>query len=176
MYKMNKTNNYKYSRKKSTLKTNRQDNSIKRGERNARKPLIKPHETEEEAIIRRFHDAQRMARFRARKKKALEEVRAFKTKLNRRDITFRTIDSIVSVAKMEQFQTYFPIQNPSIVYSACKQSKYSQLLKVIKELGRNIKLTYAGSKISTERLKLGIIKARMLIKECIMETEINLQQ
>ncbi|KAF3425487.1 hypothetical protein E2986_01157 [Frieseomelitta varia] len=173
---MNKTNNYKYSRKKSTLKTNRQNNSIKRGKRNARRPLIKPHETEEEAIIRRFHDAQRMARFRARKKKALEEVRVFKTELNRKDITFKTIDSVVSVPAMEQFQTYFPIQNPSIVYSACKQSKYSQLLKVIKELGRDVKLTYAGSKISIERLKLGIIKARMLIKECLMEIEINLQQ
>ncbi|CAD1478226.1 unnamed protein product, partial [Heterotrigona itama] len=164
---MNKTNNYKCSRKKSTLKTNRQNNSIKRGKRNGRRPLIKPHETEEEAIIRRFHDAQRMARFRARKKKALEEVRLFKTELNRRDITFKTIDSIVATETMEQFQTYFPIQNSSIVYSTCKQ--------IIKELGRDIKLTYADSKISIERLKLGIIKARMLIKECLMETEINLQ-
>ncbi|KOX81278.1 Cyclin-dependent kinase 2-associated protein 2 [Melipona quadrifasciata] len=77
---------------------------------------------------------------------------------------------------MEEFQTYFPIQNPLIVRSAGKQSKYSQLLKVIKELGRDIKLTYAGSKISIERLKLAIIKARMLIKECLMETEINLRQ
>lgn len=176
MYKMNKTKNYKCSRKKSTLKTNKQDNSIKRGKRNARRSLIKPHETEEEATIRRFHDAQRMARFRARRKKALEEVRVFKTELNRRDITFKTINSVVSVAAMEEFQTYFPIQNPSIVHSAGKQSKYSQLLKVIKELGRDIKLTYTGSKISIERLKVGIIKARMLIKESLMETKINLQQ
>ncbi|XP_076479599.1 uncharacterized protein LOC117155377 isoform X2 [Bombus vancouverensis nearcticus] len=131
---------------------------------------------EEEAIIRRFHDAQRMARFRARKKKALEDVEALKKELNRRNITFETVDSIVSIAKVEQHETYFPIQNPSIVHSACEQSKYSQLLKVIEELGRNIKLTYAGSRISTERLKLGIIKARMLVKECLLETEINSQQ
>lgn len=174
--KLNEMNNYKWSRKKGTLQLNKQGNPIKERKKNRHRLLTKPHETEEEAIIRRFHDAQRMARFRARKKKALEDVEALKKELNRRNITFETVDSIVSIAKMEQHQTYFPIQNPSIVHSACEQSKYSQLLKVIEELGRNIKLTYAGSRISIERLKLGIIKARMLVKECLLETEINSQQ
>ncbi|CAG5094034.1 Similar to Cdk2ap2: Cyclin-dependent kinase 2-associated protein 2 (Mus musculus) [Cotesia congregata] len=74
--------------------------------RNSRKPIPRPHETEEEAILRRFHDAQRMAQ----------------------------------------------------------------------ELGRDIRLTYAGSRTSAERLKMGIIQARMLVRDCLLETEINLRQ
>ncbi|XP_017760614.1 PREDICTED: uncharacterized protein LOC108551098 [Eufriesea mexicana] len=167
-------NNYKWNRNKNTLKKNKQPRSMQQKNKNVHRPLIKPHETEEEAIIRRFHNAQRMARFRARKKKALDEMKKLEIELNRRNITFRTIDSIISVTKVKKFQTHFPMQNSSIVtHSICKENKYSQLLTVIEELGKDIKLTYAGSKISAERLKIGIIKARILIKECLMEAEMN---
>lgn len=53
------------------------------------------------------------------------------------------------------------------------QSKYTQLLAVIEELGRDIRPTYAGSKSSAERLKRGIVHARILVRECLMETERN---
>ncbi|XP_075558077.1 uncharacterized protein LOC142590105 [Dermacentor variabilis] len=52
-------------------------------------------------------------------------------------------------------------------------SKYTQLLAVIEELGRDIRPTYAGSKSSAERLKRGIVHARILVRECLMETERN---
>ncbi|XP_023220378.1 cyclin-dependent kinase 2-associated protein 1-like isoform X2 [Centruroides vittatus] len=53
------------------------------------------------------------------------------------------------------------------------QSKYAQLLGVIEELGKDIRPTYAGSKSSAERLKRGIVHARILVRECLMETERN---
>lgn len=53
------------------------------------------------------------------------------------------------------------------------QSKYTQLLAVIEELGKDIRPTYAGSKSSAERLKRGIVHARILVRECLMETERN---
>uniref|UniRef100_A0A2R5LAB2 Putative cyclin-dependent kinase 2-associated protein n=1 Tax=Ornithodoros turicata TaxID=34597 RepID=A0A2R5LAB2_9ACAR len=53
------------------------------------------------------------------------------------------------------------------------QSKYTQLLAVIEELGRDIRPTYAGSRSSAERLKRGIVHARILVRECLMETERN---
>lgn len=51
------------------------------------------------------------------------------------------------------------------------QSKYAQLLAVIEDLGKDIRPTYAGSKSSAERLKRGIVHARILVRECLMETE-----
>lgn len=51
------------------------------------------------------------------------------------------------------------------------QSKYAQLLGVIEELGREVRPTYAGSRSSAERLKRGIVQARILVRECLMETE-----
>lgn len=52
-------------------------------------------------------------------------------------------------------------------------SKYTQLLAVIEEMGKDIRPTYAGSKSSAERLKRGIVHARILLRECLMETERN---
>jgi len=57
--------------------------------------------------------------------------------------------------------------------SANSASKYAQLLQVIEELGKDIRPTYSGSKSSAERLKRGIIHARILVRECLMETERN---
>lgn len=51
------------------------------------------------------------------------------------------------------------------------QSKYSQLLAVIEELGKDIRPTYTGNKMSAERLKRSIIHARILVRECLIETE-----
>ncbi|XP_044598535.1 putative uncharacterized protein DDB_G0280071 [Cotesia glomerata] len=186
--------------------------------RNSRKPIPRPHETEEEAILRRFHDAQRMARFRAKKKKAMEEAKALEaakltelamiTELKRRNVVFqikpsshinnnnnnnknknhnninhnssnnnnksisggKSKGSSLMMIKPELSQR----EAPSLVPSA--QGKYSQLLEVIEELGRDIRLTYAGSRTSAERLKMGIIQARMLVRDCLLETEINLRQ
>ena len=51
------------------------------------------------------------------------------------------------------------------------QSKYQQLLSVIEEMSKDIRPTYAGSKSSAERLKRGIVYARILVRDCLMETE-----
>lgn len=62
-----------------------------------------------------------------------------------------------------------PIQQPS-------QSKYAQLLAVIEEMGREVRPTYAGSRSSAERLKRGIVNARILVRECLIETERSARQ
>ncbi|KAM7350812.1 CDK2-associated protein 1 [Cochliomyia hominivorax] len=55
-------------------------------------------------------------------------------------------------------------------------TKYAQLLAVIEEMGRDIRPTYTGSRSSTERLKRGIVHARILVRECLMETERSARQ
>nr|XP_031829650.1 uncharacterized protein LOC116425720 [Nomia melanderi] len=182
-------NSCKWDRSKNGLKTKRNVDSSREKRKSLHRLITKPHETEEEAIIRRFHDAQRMARFRARKKKALEEAKVFATlgfkehsivaQLKRKDTNFEfeTGNPIVKVQNIEQLQTYLsPEKSSTVVHITYNQSRYSQLLRIIEELGKDIKLTYAGSKTSAERLKTGIMQARMLIKECLLETEINFWQ
>ena len=56
------------------------------------------------------------------------------------------------------------------------QSKYQQLLSVIEEMSKDIRPTYAGSKSSAERLKRGIVYARILVRECLVETERSARQ
>jgi len=51
------------------------------------------------------------------------------------------------------------------------ESKYTNLLNVIEDLGREIKPTYAGSKMSQDRLKKGIMHARELVRGCLAEVE-----
>ena len=48
---------------------------------------------------------------------------------------------------------------------------FLQLLSVIEDMGKDIRPTYACSKSSAERLKRGIIHARILVRECLMEIE-----
>lgn len=55
-------------------------------------------------------------------------------------------------------------------------SKYAQLLEVIEEMGRDIRPTYQGSRTSTERLKRAIVHARILVRECLMETDRSARQ
>lgn len=43
--------------------------------------------------------------------------------------------------------------------------------KIIFISGKDIRPTYAGSKSSAERLKRGIVYARILVRDCLMETE-----
>lgn len=62
-----------------------------------------------------------------------------------------------------QMGMYLPDQVP--------QSKYADLLAVIEELGKDIKPTYAGSRSASDRLKRGILHARALVRECLLETE-----
>ena len=62
-----------------------------------------------------------------------------------------------------QMSMYLPDQMP--------QSKYADLLAVIEELGKDIKPTYAGSRSASDRLKRGILHARALVRECLLETE-----
>lgn len=56
------------------------------------------------------------------------------------------------------------------------QSKYIQLLNVIEELGHEVRPTYAGSRTSIEKIKRGIIHARILVRECLIETEKSARQ
>ncbi|KAK9732002.1 Cyclin-dependent kinase 2-associated protein [Popillia japonica] len=56
------------------------------------------------------------------------------------------------------------------------QSKYAQLLGVIEEMGKEVRPTYAGSRSSAERLKRGIVHARLLVRECLVETERSARQ
>jgi len=51
------------------------------------------------------------------------------------------------------------------------QTKYQQLLSVIEEMSKDIRPCYAGSKSSAERLKRGIVYARILVRECLVEAE-----
>ncbi|KZC11808.1 PREDICTED: uncharacterized protein LOC107189965 [Dufourea novaeangliae] len=179
-----KMNDYKWSRSDNASKTNRNSGFTREKRKSTRKTVTKNGETEEQAIIRRFHDAQRMARFRARKKKALEEAKVFEalsfkelsiiTELKQKNLTLETSKSIVDTQNIEPLQRCLPTQKSSIVlHTTYGESKYSQLLGIIEELGKDIKLMYAGSKISAERLKVGITQARMLIKECLLDAEIN---
>lgn len=56
------------------------------------------------------------------------------------------------------------------------QSKYAQLLTVIEDMGKEVRPTYAGSRSSAERLKRNIVHARILVRECLMETERSARQ
>lgn len=60
---------------------------------------------------------------------------------------------------------------PDQSLSVHSQSKYAALLTVIDELGRDIRPTYAGNKLAAERLKRGIVHARVLARECMSETD-----
>jgi len=56
------------------------------------------------------------------------------------------------------------------------QNNYGKLLAIIEELGRDIRLSYAGSRSAAERLKNGIQQARIIVRECLLETQHNAQQ
>lgn len=55
-------------------------------------------------------------------------------------------------------------------YVAAPGSKYNQLLAVIEEMGKDLRPSYSGSKMSAERFKRGIAQARILLREAMTET------
>lgn len=50
-------------------------------------------------------------------------------------------------------------------------SRYNQLLSVIKEMSRDLKPVYSGSKSSLDRFKRGIAQAKLLTRECSYEID-----
>ncbi|XP_022910359.1 cyclin-dependent kinase 2-associated protein 1 [Onthophagus taurus] len=72
--------------------------------------------------------------------------------------------------------TAVPVQGKTNQTQQPNQSKYAQLLGVIEEMGREVRPTYAGSRSSAERLKRGIVQARILVRECLVETERSARQ
>lgn len=95
----------------------------------------------------------------------------------------QAVPSVASPSQSITAQTYKPFMNdygpPSLGFSLgssishVPQSKYAELLAIIEELGKEIRPTYAGSKSAMERLKRGIIHARGLVRDCLLETERN---
>lgn len=69
-----------------------------------------------------------------------------------------------------------PQNPPSKKVNSNERSKYSQLLAIIEEIGKDIRPSYTGSKSSSERLKRGIMNARVLVRECLTEVERSARQ
>ncbi|XP_066910777.1 cyclin-dependent kinase 2-associated protein 1-like [Clytia hemisphaerica] len=59
---------------------------------------------------------------------------------------------------------------------ASYQSKYGEMLNFIEEIGKEVRPTYAGSKMAQERLKKNIMHARALVRECLAEVEKSARQ
>jgi len=84
------------------------------------------------------------------------------------------VSNTTTVASVPASTTAATVTTPSATPGALdpqSQSKYQQLLSVIEEMNKDIRPTYAGSKSSAERLKRGIVYARILVRDCLMETE-----
>lgn len=77
--------------------------------------------------------------------------------------------SITSASAAASAQRQFAVQQQQ--QQQQPQSKYAQLLSVIEDMGKDIRPTYSGSRTSAERLKRGIVHARILVRECLMECE-----
>ena len=84
-------------------------------------------------------------------------------------------EPLITIPNPRAMQREHPVAK-AIVPSVPGQSKYAQLLSVIEELGRDIRPAYASSRSSAERVKRGIVHARMLVKECLAETEKSARQ
>lgn len=54
--------------------------------------------------------------------------------------------------------------------------KYIQLLQVLDEMSKEVRPSYAGNKISSDRFKRGIAQARILLRECMLEHSPNTQR
>lgn len=69
-----------------------------------------------------------------------------------------------------------PVANLNQFPNNSSTPKYAQLLMILEEMGRDIRPTYSGSRSSAERLKRGIVHARILVRECLLETERSARQ
>ncbi|XP_018577056.1 cyclin-dependent kinase 2-associated protein 1 [Anoplophora glabripennis] len=94
------------------------------------------------------------------------DIQAMESKLS--DVTVTAIPALSQKVNHSQ-TTIANKQDPG-------QSKYAQLLGVIEEMGREVRPTYAGSRSSAERLKRNIVSARILVRECLIETERSARQ
>ena len=114
-------------------------------------------------------------------------------KLGNTEVTLKIVEPLITVPKPRSFQPSIgpqvtitaippipvnpPAPTPTIpMITGPSQSKYIQLLNVIEELGRDIRPSYAGSRSSAERIKRGIVHARILVRECLVETERSAHQ
>lgn len=95
------------------------------------------------------------------------DIQAVESKLS--DVTVTPIPMIPKPSPTNQPHQQTTKQEPG-------QSKYAQLLSVIEEMGREVRPTYAGSRSSAERLKRNIVSARILVRECLIETEKSARQ
>ncbi|KAL4240915.1 Cyclin-dependent kinase 2-associated protein 1 [Mactra antiquata] len=78
---------------------------------------------------------------------------------------------VSTLTQHQQQQQQLLAQHQQQLQHLQSQSKYTQLLAMIEDMGRDIRPTYAGSRTSAERLKRGIVHARILVRECLMECE-----
>ncbi|XP_012343010.1 cyclin-dependent kinase 2-associated protein 1-like [Apis florea] len=83
------------------------------------------------------------------------------------EVSTKVTEPLLSVPNPRALQQTVPIPG---------QSKYIQLLNVIEELGHEVRPTYAGSRTSIEKIKRGIVHARILVRECLIETEKSARQ
>lgn len=95
------------------------------------------------------------------------DIQAVESKLS--DVTVTAIPIKTSSVSQTHTNNQNAKQEPS-------QSKYAQLLSVIEEMGKEVRPTYAGSRSSAERLKRNIVSARILVRECLIETEKSARQ
>lgn len=51
------------------------------------------------------------------------------------------------------------------------QTHYEELLRVIAEVGKDVKPAYTNSKISSDRLKRNIALARSTLRDCLLDIE-----
>lgn len=83
-----------------------------------------------------------------------------------------TAAAAAATAAAAAMATPSPQPQPGVAAMAHQpQSRYSSLLAVIEDMGRDIRPTYAGNRTSSERLKRSIVHARILVRECLMECE-----
>ncbi|KAK4471875.1 hypothetical protein MN116_005263 [Schistosoma mekongi] len=84
-------------------------------------------------------------------------------------LRFTSLSPLIVLFRMTQ-NTSIPV-NYSMMPPMDDLNKYSHLLQVIEEMGRDIKPTYANNKNAAERLKKNIHTARILVRECVSELE-----
>ena len=78
---------------------------------------------------------------------------------------------VVTPSNIPLYPGYQNIGNNQTNGNGAQTSKYNQLLAVIEEMSKDVRPIYAGSKTSTDHFKRGIMHARVLIRECILELE-----
>ncbi|KAL2712268.1 cyclin-dependent kinase 2-associated protein 1-like [Vespula squamosa] len=104
--------------------------------------------------------------------KKMEEERGNVEVCKNVEVSTKVTEPLLNVPNPRALQQNSVVSNTTIP----GQSKYIQLLNVIEELGRDIRPSYAGSRTSAERIKRGIVHARILVRECLVETEKSARQ